>query len=353
LGLQHEVLLIALTDEDVSPNHIEIVKTHVQDVKVLKISKIRRTISLLKSTFTDTPFQVAYYYDAKIDREIASIAKSFGPDHIYCQLTRMSEYARNLPYPKTLDYMDALGVGMERRAEVVSGVYASVFKKEARRLKLYEEEIYHSFDHHTIISEQDARQLTDKDIHIVPNGIDTDFFSPRKAVKKYDLGFVGNMGYPPNIDACEYLVRKILPLLDPKIKVILAGARPDRRVKQLASASVTVTGWMDDVRIAYAESGVFVAPLWLGTGQQNKILEAMAMGVPCVTSASVNNAIGAESGKEILIADNQEEFAEAINSLLNDPELYKSIRRNALTFVRHTYGWENSVEKLMQIMMKG
>ena len=351
LGTLHEVLLIAITDEDISKAHLDIVSSYVHEVKILKLSKVRQTFSLLKSVFSKKPFQVAYYYDAQVARKIRLLAESFEPDHIYCQLTRMSEYVRYLPYPKTLDYMDALGIGMERRAEVVRGLYASLYKKEAARLKSYEREVYSSFDHHTIISVQDAKQLTDRDIHIIPNGIDTDFFSPIDVNKNYDIGFVGNMGYPPNIDAAEYLVKKIVPLLHKKTKVIIAGARPDKRVKQLASSSVRITGWMDDVRLAYAETSIFVAPLWLGTGQQNKILEAMAMGIPCVTSSSVNNAIGAEIGKEILIADNEKSFAEAINSLANDTELYSTIRRNALTFVRDTYSWKQSVDTLTRIMM--
>lgn len=351
LGQKHEVLLVAITDEDVSKEHFDIVKSYVHEVKVLRLSKIRRSFSLLKSMFSNTPFQVAYYYDSKIAAEIESIANAYNPDHIYCQLTRMSDYAKGLPYPKTIDYMDALGVGMERRAEVVSGIYSSIYKKEAARLKAYETDIYDSFDNHTIISEQDAKQLTDKTIHIIPNGIDTEFFCPMDVQKKYEIGFIGNMGYPPNIDASEYLINKILPLLGLNTKVIIAGARPDKRVKQLGSSTVTITGWMDDVRTAYAESQIFVAPLWLGTGQQNKILEAMAMGIPCVTSSVVNNAIGAKAGSEILIADNGSEFADAINSLMNDTELYKGIRRNALTFVQDHYSWEQSVDKLSQVMI--
>ncbi|MFT6338525.1 MAG: sugar transferase (PEP-CTERM/EpsH1 system associated) [Saprospiraceae bacterium] len=350
LGKMHQVLLIAITDEEISKEHLEIVKSYVYDVKIFKLSKVSRFFALFKSAFSKFPFQVSYYFDQNIAEKIERVAKEFNPDHIYCQLTRMSEYAKNLPYPKTLDYMDAFGVGMERRAKVVSGIYSYVYKKEAARMKAYESEVLSSFDHHTIISEQDAKHIANHSIDIIPNGIDTEYFAPIEALKKFDIGFIGNMGYPPNIDAAEYLVNKVLPLLDPETKVIIAGARPDKRVKQLSTSTVAITGWMDDVRTAYAESYIFVAPLWLGTGQQNKILEAMAMGLPCVTSSSVNNAIGAKNGKEILIADTEAEFAASIKTLMNDPELYKGIRRNALTFVREQYSWEHSVGKLSHLM---
>lgn len=350
LGKKHQVLLISISDKEVSQKHLDIVKSHVHSVKVYKLSKVRRIFSLAKSVFSKLPFQVSYYYDKAIAKKIRQAAEEFEPDHIYCQMTRMSEYAKNLPYPKTLDYMDAFGVGMERRAEVVNGIYSLLYKKEALRMKTYESEIYGSFDNHTIISEQDANHIAKNSIDVIPNGIDTEYFAPIEALKKYDIGFIGNMGYAPNIDAAEYLINSILPYLDPKTKVVIAGARPDKRVKQLGSSTVTITGWMDDVRTAYAESYVFVAPLWLGTGQQNKILEAMAMGIPCVTSSAVNNAIGAEIGKEILVADSEGEFASSVKTLMNDPELYKGIRVNALTFVREKFSWEQSVEKLSQLM---
>jgi len=350
LGKRHQVLLIAITDEDIVQEHLKIVNSFVHEIKIFKLSKVRRSLSLMKSLFSKTPFQVAYYYDPKIASAIEQVAKEFKPDHVYCQLTRMSEYAKKLPIPKTLDYMDAFGVGMKRRAEVVSGIYSFIYKKEAARMKAYENEIYSSFDHHTIISNQDAKQVSDNSIHVIPNGIDTEYFSPIESSKKYEIGFIGNMGYAPNIDAAEYLINNIKPLLNPNIKVIIAGARPNKRVKQLSSSTVTVTGWMDDVRSAYADSQIFVAPLWLGTGQQNKILEAMAMGIPCITSSSVNNAIGAKIGKDILVADNEKEFAQSINSLLNDNELYMGIRRNALTFVQNKYSWEQSVDMLCKII---
>ncbi len=350
LGRSHQILLVAITDEDVSKAHLDIVSSYVHEVKVFKISKYRRFISMLKAVFSKIPFQVAFYFDKKIAYDITQVVKEFDPDHIYCQLTRMSEYARDLQYAKTLDYMDAFGVGMERRAEVVSGLYASLYKAEAKRMKTYESIIYDSFDHHTIISSQDANQVSDEMIDVIPNGIDTEFFSPLDENKQYTIGFVGNMGYAPNIDAAEYLVSKVLPLLPKSTKTIIAGARPDKRVKQLASETVIITGWMDDVRSAYAQSQIFVAPLWLGTGQQNKILEAMAMGVPCVTSTVVNNAIGATEGKEILVADDEHDFAKCVNSLTNDPAMYDRIRRNALTFVRENYSWQQSVKKLNAIL---
>jgi sugar transferase (PEP-CTERM/EpsH1 system associated) len=355
LNKAHEVFLIALTDESLSNEHIEKVKKVVSRLEVFTLKKHMRGISLLKSIFSGTPFQVAVYHSSAIKMKIQKMALDFQPDHVYCQLTRMSEYARDLPFPKTLDYMDAFGVGMERRAEVVSGPLSWIFRLEANRMKRYEMEIYAHFDHHTVISEQDRKQLNTpatNAITVVPNGIDTSFFKPQASDKIYDIGFVGNMGYPPNVDASEYLINTLKPLLDPNLKYQIAGARPDRRVKLLEANHVTITGWMEDVRKAYSSCRIFVAPLWSGTGQQNKILEAMAMGIPCVTSTSVNNAIGAKHNKEIMVADTAEEFKICIERLLNDEQIYMELKENALMFVREKFSWKQSIEKLTHLFEK-
>ncbi|MDV7396817.1 glycosyltransferase, partial [Arthrospira platensis SPKY1] len=98
--------------------------------------------------------------------------------------------------------------------------------------------------------------------------------------------------------AAIYLAKAILPALKSdfsEIRLLIAGARPDRRVKALATESVMVSGWMEDIRDAYSKTGIFVSPIFTGIGQQNKILEAMSMKIPVITTSSVNNAIGAEN----------------------------------------------------------
>lgn len=355
LSASHEINLVAITDEPVLPVHEEKIKEIVAELNVFTFKKQYRGISLLKSAFSGTPFQVSFYYSSSIKKKIKQIANRFQPDHVYCQLTRMSEYAKDLPFPKTLDYMDAFGVGMERRAEVVSGPLSLIYKLEANRMKRYEKKIFDSFDHHTVISEQDKMQINtpgQNSIVIVRNGIDTDYFTPVEKQKTYDIGFVGNMGYPPNIDAAEYLINTLKKELNQEFRYLIAGARPDKRVKLLAGKNVAITGWIEDIRDAYSSCKIFVAPLWSGTGQQNKIMEAMAMGIPCVTSSAVNNAIGAKHEKEIMVADTVEEFKACIEKLANDVVFYMELKENALMFVHENYSWEQSVDTLSALFKK-
>jgi glycosyltransferase involved in cell wall biosynthesis len=157
------------------------------------------------------------------------------------------------------------------------------------------------------------------------------------------------MGYVPNVEGARYLVQEILPLLlrqFPAIKVLIAGARPTALVQSLASDNVTVTGWVEDIREAYASAKLFVAPLFLGSGQQNKILEAMAMKIPCVTSTLVNNAIGATPNEAIVLADDKVAFAKQITTLLQHPNHIDAISTAGLAYVQKHYSWESYVQIL-------
>jgi polysaccharide biosynthesis protein PslH len=168
--------------------------------------------------------------------------------------------------------------------------------------------------------------------------------------------FVGNMGYPPNVAAATTLAHRILPLIQrrrPSTDLLIAGARPNRSVRRLAGPQVEVTGWMDDIRTGYRRGRVLVAPLVIGAGQQNKILEAMAMGVPCVTTELVNNAIGAEPGREILLASSVPEFAERSLELLESAERRREVADAALAFARREFSWAVVGERLDAVLRRG
>jgi glycosyltransferase involved in cell wall biosynthesis len=186
------------------------------------------------------PFQVYYFYQRSAHNKVNKIVESFQPDHIYCQLLRSAEYVKDYHNtPKTLDYQDAFSKGIERRIASV-GWKKFIFESEHKRLLKYENIIFDYFDYHTIISEEDRNAIFHeqrKKIHIIPNGIDTTFFKKDTAQeKKYDLVFVGNMSYAPNINSANYIAETLLPeviKLFPNIKILIAGANPSPEVKKL------------------------------------------------------------------------------------------------------------------------
>lgn len=302
--------------------------------------------------------QVSYFLDRTIKRQVQYHIIQVQPDHVICQLIRAAPYVRALPFPKTLDYMDVFSEGM-RQLALRHTWGGFLLRIEAARLAAYERTVYKDFDRHAMISRQDRDRLrlaTADRVAVLPNGVDEGFSTYAvKSAPKYDLVFVGNLGYGPNIGAAGYLVDRILPVLRANghpVRLLIAGARPSRRVRRLSRRpGVAVSGWLPDIREAYAAGHIFAAPLMSGLGLQNKILEAMAMGLPCVTTTLVNNAIGAVPGEEILVADDAESFAAAIGHLLRDETFRQRIAAAGRKFVLDRYAWEDQVRKLEEVIM--
>jgi glycosyltransferase involved in cell wall biosynthesis len=234
-----------------------------------------------------------------------------------------------------------------------------LLKLEYKRLLRYENRVFNHFDNKTIISKPDRDfipHLMRERIHIIPNGVDFSFFKPMIREKDVQLVFTGNMGYPPNVNAAEFLVREILPLVHqkkPGIKVLLAGASPDNRVLALKSDKVEVTGWVDDIRECYARAEIFIAPMQIGTGLQNKLLEAMAMKIPCITSPLANDALQALPGNEILIGQSPAEYAQHILNLLDNKDFATAIAGAGHAFVLRNYDWERATGELERIIKYG
>lgn len=362
LAIHHEVCLFALSDEDVT----EAAEAEVRPLcrGGLVVHRLRRpgiAANMVQALATGRPLQVGYFYDTAAQRQLDELIRAFQPAHIYCQLIRMAEYLR--PHvgsqAMTLDYMDVFSAGMARRATQAPAWQRPLWALEARRLSAYEAQAFDWFRHHTIISDQD-RQLIHHPrrghIHIVLNGIDTDFFQPRPAAtKEYEVLFCGNMAYHPNVDAACFLADEIMPLVrqqHPAARLLVAGTTPAARVQALASVHVTVSGWVPDIRAAYASARVFAAPMRVGTGLQNKLLEAMAMQIPSVTTPLANNALRGEPGQDLRVAATAQTLAQAIGQLLAQPEAAQELGRRGNEFVKTHYNWAAATEKLNQLVGK-
>lgn len=356
LAQYHDIYLFSLTDCAVQEEFVAHLREFCKQIHIFRLSKLKILFSLIASIWSKLPFQVAYFYNKNIANQIFDKIQELNPDFIYCQLIRTALYAKRLPQLKTIDYMDTFSVGMQRRAKNTSWLWRWIFDIEAKRLAKFEANIYHDFDHHVIISEQDRALLTfpeKQHIEIIPNGVDTHYFDPSKYKNKptYDLLFVGNMGYYPNVTAAQYIVKEVLPLLPNQTTLLISGARPSTEVSSLANERVSVSGWIDDIRDAYSNASIFLAPILFGSGQQNKILEAMAMSIPCITTSLVNNAIGAKPNKEILIADTPQQFVHHILAIKNNEINAQTIAAQARNFVIKNYSWQNAVNSLNNILI--
>lgn len=358
LSKSFQITLICTSDKSIEDSHIEELKPFCETIHILQLKKWLIPVNLLKSWLNGNPFQVGYFYQSWIKKRINHLLNEIQPDAIFSQLIRTTEYVKDYhDCPKTLDYMDALSKGMERRYEQAKFLYKGIYRSEFQRLINYERRIFDYFENHTIISAQDRDVIlhpNHKQIHLIANGVDKRFFQTEEKEKSIDILFTGNMSYPPNVDAAIYLVKKIMPLIwksIPNCNLVIAGATPSSEVQKLHSERVTITGWVEDIKPYYAQSSVFCAPMRLGSGLQNKLLEAMAMGIPCVTSTIANNALYAIKDKDIIVEDRPENCAKKIIYLLENKNVAKEIGENGKNHVFTQFDWKSISFQLTKIIL--
>lgn len=358
LARHHEVVLVALAEGEVDRGARGVIDDMGIRSHVVSRTRVSTVMSTGVGVLTGRPVQVGYFAAPGTRREVRRIIEDEQPDHLYCQLLRTAWAVDGVSVDATIDYQDAFAAAMRRRAGQHNAVLRRVFEFEADRIGAAEAEAFGAFGRRVVISEQDRDHLEVPDplgVAVLPNGVDTSVFARRDpdAPTDVDVAFVGNMGYPPNVRAAHMLVKEVMPQVwarRPSAKVLLAGARPTRSVRALADSRVEVSGWVDDVRDAYRRTRLMVAPLFIGAGQQNKVLESMAMGVPCVTTQLVNNAIGAEPDRQIVLAGGGDEFASRIVDLLDSPDKCRDISDEAWEFVLAGFSWSSVGDRLSAIV---
>lgn len=358
LAKHNEIILCALNDNP-SVNEQEAfhaLQPYCQSINFIRINKLQILLGLARAFFKGLPMQCGYFFNRKAAKKVDSVIAKHKPDLLYGQLLRVAEYFRYMKLPKAIDFQDIFSYGMKRRADIASPILRPIFNMEYRRLKRYEAAVFDDFDVKSIICEPDRDLFPHErrdEILIIPNGVDHELFKPQEREKQYDLVFTGNMSYPPNVNAVDYLATEILPIVWktlPETKLYIAGASPDPRVKKVASEHIIVSGWLDDIRDAYAQSRVFIAPMRIGTGLQNKLLEAMSMQLPAITSPLANASLGAKPNEEILVGSNAEEMANNIITLLTDKEKAAKIAQAGFDFTNRVYDWGKATEILENAM---
>ena len=359
LAKRNEIVLCALNDKNIDEQQaFHALQPYCQSINFIKINKLQIVLGLIRAFLKGLPMQCGYFYNRKAAKKVDALISKYQPDMLYGQLVRVAEYIRHKDIPKAIDYQDVFSYGMKRRRDIASWITRPVYNMEYQRLCRYEAAVFDEFNIKTIISQPDRDLIPHPkkdDILIIPNGVDHDFFKPRQEEKKYDIVFTGNMNYAPNVNAVDYLAHEILPLVwkqVPEAKMYIAGATPDPKVKRAASDRIIVSGWLDDIRDAYAQSRVFIAPMRIGTGLQNKLLEAMSMGIPTITTSLANASLGAKPDEDILVGDNASALAQHIVTLLTDQEKARQIAQAGLDFTNRVYDWSKSTELLESEMKK-
>ncbi|MDP3613543.1 MAG: glycosyltransferase, partial [Rubrivivax sp.] len=190
-----------------------------------------------------------------------------------------------------------------------------------------------------------------------PNGVDAQFFSPADAPYDADtISFIGRMDYYPNQECMSRFCAQTWPLLKarrPALKLLIVGADPTPEMRDLGKLpGVTVTGSVPDVRPFIRGSALMVAPLAIARGTQNKILEAMAMGVPVVTSTIAAGGVDAIAGEDLLVADTPQETADAILCIISDPAERQRLADTGRARMLSHHSWAGSMKRLDAIITR-
>ncbi|GMT44390.1 MAG: glycosyl transferase [bacterium] len=358
LSEKHEIILCALNPLRNADKQkaFEQLQPYCRSINFIDLPACGRMVNILRAYFSGFPLQSGYFYSRRANRKIKALVAEYQPDHLFAQLSRTARYLMNVSVKKTLDYQDAFSYGLKRRADKAGWLMKPVFRMEYKRMEAFEKEIFDLFDQKIIISEQDRDLIPHPEkytITVIRNGVDMEFFHPLSRKKKQEIVFTGNMNYQPNIDAALFLAKEIMPLVwqrKPDTRLLLAGASPHHKVRSLARRKIKVSGWIDDIREAYAASAIFIAPMRMGTGLQNKLLEAMAMKIPCITTPIANDALKAKEKEEILTGSSTQQLADALLFLLDNQQAGAEMAENAFGFVKRNYHWSEATAPLEKLM---
>ena len=231
---------------------------------------------------------------------------------------------------------------------------------ESSRLKPVELNICQQADLVLVTSQREKMTLSallpGTSIEVVPNGVDIEKFRDTEVVEEVpnQIIFSGTMDYYPNIHAVLLFAQRCWPLIQaqvPNATWLIAGRNPPTEIRNLAELpGITVTGTVPDVRPYLASSTVAIAPLQIGSGTRLKILEALAMRKAVVTTSVGCEGLTVENNKHLLITDPSEEFARAVVTLLNNPELRTTLGNAGRALIEADYSWEYSGSRLLQVL---
>jgi glycosyltransferase involved in cell wall biosynthesis len=214
----------------------------------------------------------------------------------------------------------------------------------AEEMRAVESEVYRRGDLVIAVSEEDRmtlrREIEDLPVELIPNIHAVLPLAARNGRLRNSLIFIGNFQHSPNVDAMLYFCKDVLPLVEvtvPDIHLTIVGSAPPEKLKKLADEHVKVLGFVPDILPILEASAISIAPLRYGAGLKGKIGEAMAYGLPVVTTSTGAEGFGLTPGENVLLGDTPEAFARAITALVRDADLYERVRRAAWQLVNERY----------------
>jgi glycosyltransferase involved in cell wall biosynthesis len=384
LAASNQVTLLAAAEEPVHPDGIAHMRQFCAEVRIVPVRRptvLGEVGFLIESLVTGKPFVVIRRYRRELEQAVTHAFQGDIPgqantefstdrsqvDAVYFNHLDAALYLPKVPSGVALFLDEHNVVTNQVRTTAASErnvVRRMILKWDAAKLPAYETDIANRMDRCLACSQVDADALVSmgalrRVVSVVPNGVDTAYFTPPKVRPsgEVELAFVGTLDYDPCDKALWYFVREILPLIRqqfPRAKFVAVGRNPSARLRSLAAddPNFVLTGRVDDIRPHLRRAHVFIVPLLSGSGTRLKILEAMAAGVPVVSTTIGAEGIAVNSGRHLWLSDEPEEFAGYVARVLLHPDEADAMRRCARELVMREYSWETAQKQLARALQR-
>ncbi len=355
---KHDVTLIA-ADYDGVEKHFYNIVTKFCIVPSPKKHKLIKWIRMFLSLFNQRPFvHVFSCYNELMSYKINKEITSENYDLIHLDHLDAAIYMTNFEEVKV--YLDEHNfethlVKSLRNSEknLLLKLY---LQNQLKKIQRFEIDVLNRVDAVGVVSAKDAEMIRkfvwgDK-ISIIPNGVDTEFFKIERAPEPYSLISVGSLDWRPNVDGIIWFLENVWPQIvkeQPKAQFCIVGRNPRKELYKYVRDRVTIAGSVADIRQYVKRATVFVVPLFAGGGTRLKVLEAMAMKIPVVSTLKGAEGIDCENNKNILIANDAPAFSRKILSLFEKPEFAERISSAAFELVTRKYSWMAIGERLESV----
>lgn len=362
LAERHNVHLIGFAQDDNAACFLPTLRQWCVQVDVVRRDPFWRDPLKAKLGYLSlTPRDVISGYCPEMTALVQQAVRQRPFDAVIASITNVAPYALEVPRAvRMLEEHNFLTVWMEERYRSQdSPLRKTAYWMSWLKNRRYERWLFPKFETITMVSEHDLCAVRENisnyrgRLEMIPNGVDIGHNRPDLAEPQPDtLVFNGSLTYNANHDAMSYFLSEIFPLIRarrPQVRLKITGRTEGANLEGITGqAGVTLTGFLDDVRPSVSESWGCVVPLRIGSGTRLKILEAMALGTPVVSTSKGAEGLLVTPGKELLIADDPQAFAEQTLRLLDDPALRMRMARDARALVEYYYSWERISEQFSE-----
>jgi polysaccharide biosynthesis protein PslH len=360
LSLRHSVTALVAVPRG-EEREVLALQQHCEQVVSVPLRRNQAARSCAIGALRGDPLQSAYCRSPELSGRLSSVLAEGRFDVVHVEHLRAAHLLFEIPrgQPVVYDAVDCIALLLERTLRSSHSwkqrVIASI---ELSRTRKYETRVLRRSHSVIVTSDDDARALSTTAPHapitVVPNGVDLDYFRPScEAVEPATLVVSGKMSYHANVTAVLHLVRRILPLVrlrHPAVRLRIVGSNPPSAIQDLEQDHrIEVTGHVADVRPAIGSAAVAVCPVTVKVGIQNKILEAMALGVPVVSTQAGAVGLQARPGHDLLVGRDDAEVASLICDLLDNPTLRTDISAAGRRYVEANHRWEDVCSELERV----